>query len=610
MIEITGDALRDALAADGVHIAVSDPETGTLATAYTHNYVTPGPDDPLVNLVISGGSRVLSHITDDAGDAFRPARDAGVRSWVGAPVIVAGRAIGGISVVSRQADRFAGWHRDFLQAAAVQFAVALENARLLDLVSAGKREWESTVDAIGQAFCVLDGNGRIHRANRAFSQLVNIPVTELAGQQWSAVLPLHWSEPLRRALAAGSAAQYEVAADDRVYTATALGLGTESLSVLVFEDQTDKRQLQQQLVQSEKMSAIGQLIAGVAHDLNNPLASVVGFADYLIEETKDVPPTLREPLRAIREEAERAAGIVRNLLSFARRHEGQRRSQPVLPVLQATLQLLNNELTAHRVATSLDIDPDLPLVEIDANQIQQVFVNLLNNATQALATTGEGGRITVRATHWLDGVAVSVEDDGPGIPEGVAEKIFEPFFTTKAEGEGTGLGLSICQGILKEHGGRIVYTPRAGGGAVLRVELPGGKAAGPAPAPVPDETGTLRILVIDDEPHILHYMVATLEAWGHAVTVATDGSEAFAGILDNEYDVILTDLRMPNLGGRELYERLLESHPSIAHRVVFATGDTVRGDVLQFLETAGRPVLHKPFTLTELRTVLAQAAAG
>jgi two-component system NtrC family sensor kinase len=211
----------------------------------------------------------------------------------------------------------------------------------------------------------------------------------------------------------------------------------------------------------------------------------------------------------------------------------------------------------------------------------------------------------VRAARWLDGVAVTVEDDGPGVPDQIAERIFEPFFTTKAEGQGTGLGLSICHGIVREHGGRISLGKRSSGGASFRVELPTGKPASITPAQgVPVAHRDLRVLVVDDEPHILHYMRATLETWGHSVHVAEDGAEAITLMRTEPFDIIITDIRMPNLGGREMYEALRAERPDLASRVVFSTGDTVRGDTLAFLESLGRPYLRKPFSLGQLRSAL------
>jgi two-component system NtrC family sensor kinase len=194
--------------------------------------------------------------------------------------------------------------------------------------------------------------------------------------------------------------------------------------------------------------------------------------------------------------------------------------------------------------------------------------------------------------------------------ESLATQVFEPFFTTKPEGEGTGLGLSISQGIVREHGGRILLATEEDRGSTFTVQLP---LATRPPAPPPDASeGTpprrLRVLVVDDEPHILHYMRATLEAWGHVPVVAADGIDGLASIENDDFDLVISDLRMPRLGGREFYDEVTRRHPAMASRMVFATGDTVRGDTLAFLETLDRPYLHKPFSLAELRTLLADVA--
>src|SRR5262249_35631372 len=338
-----------------------------------------------------------------------------------------------------------------------------------------------------------------------------------------------------------------------VYAATVATVsgGTGREVVLLLDDQTERHRLLDQLVQSEKMSAIGQLIAGVAHDLNNPLASVVGFAEFL-SERPDVPPALREPVTVIREEAERASGIVKNLLSFARKQERRRRPTAMQPLLESTVALLRNELMSTKVECRIEVDPDLSTPVIDANQIQQVFVNLIHNAAQAMAASERPGTITVRARRWTDGIAVDVIDDGPGMSEALAAQVFEPFFTTKPEGHGTGLGLSISQGIVTEHGGRITRETTEGWGPTFTVHLPASESAAPVVSEgTPSAAAGLRILVVDDEPHILHYMRATLESWGHSVSQAADGEEARDRLAGNGFDLVIADLRMPRLGGRE-----------------------------------------------------------
>ncbi|HEU4698863.1 MAG TPA: ATP-binding protein [Gemmatimonadales bacterium] len=532
-------------------------------------------------------------------------------SWCVVPLVAKGRVTGAVAARSLT-HAFDATDLALLAALASQASIALESARLVDLHDDGRRSWQEVVDAISLALCIVDRSGRIRRANRAFAELVDAPPAALIGRPWHAFTPPEWAPEIRRAIELPpGGTEVELRTGDRSYGVSAVPISDTDRSavVLLFDDQTDQRKLQAQLIQSEKMSAIGQLIAGIAHDLNNPLASVVGFADFL-GEVRDVPPQLREPLTVIREEAERASNIVKNLLSFARKQEHQRRRTSLRQLLESTLLLLRNQLLGYHVEYRLELDDDLPDVDIDPNQIQQVFVNLINNAAQAIASTGRPGLVVVRGRRWMDGVAIDVSDNGPGLSEELQAQVFDPFFTTKGEGEGTGLGLSISQGIMKEHGGRITLQSEEGRGATFTVHLPlsSREPVAEPPVPVRHALPRLRVLVVDDEPHILHYMRATLEAWGHTVAVAADGDEALARAEAEPFDLIVSDLRMPRLGGREFYQDLERRRPDLARRLVFSTGDTVRGDTLAFLEGLDRPYLHKPFSLAELRTVLAAVA--
>ena len=603
---LSGAALRDSVAERAADLLqrVFDPAAllvmfpaadvpTRLAPAARRGDPPPALDDPFLAKVEHAGT-VLRIAT--------PPR-------LGAPLEAAGHTMGLLALWGRKGRAWDADAEPLLAAVAAQVTLALQNTQLFSLLSAGKREWEEMADAFGHAICIVDGHGMVRRGNRAFAALAGTPVTTLPGRPWPALLAPAWIEPVRTALGTpGPAGATEVRLEHRIHSVSALELAGDpaAAKVILIEDHTETRRLQDRLIQSEKLTAIGQLIAGVAHELNNPLASVLGFADYLIE-SGDVPPHVAEPLRVIQQEAQRAAAIVKNLLTFARRQERGRRPLPLATVLERAIALLRNQLLGLRVDIALAVDDDVPQVDGDANQLLQVFLNLVNNAAQAIAATRpDGGNIAVHARRRLDGVAVDVTDDGPGIPEELHQRVFEPFFTTKAEGEGTGLGLSICLGIVKEHGGRILLQSRPGAGATFTVELPAARVEPQAPAPpAAASPGTGRILLVDDEPHILHYMRATLSAWGHEVDVAGDGEEAAARAMDGGYDLIITDVRMPNLGGRELYERLCRDAPAIAGRVVFSTGDTVRDDTMEFLERAGRPVLHKPFKLAELRQVLA-----
>jgi two-component system NtrC family sensor kinase len=610
VVELVARALTELFKPDRLTIVLLDTETNRLAVTYDTHPVPAGTDDPLLQLALRRGPLAFPrHVGEEARRRGAPLVAEAPGAWLGAPLVAAGRTMGAVSLSRERPGTLGPADLTLVALVLAQAAIALENARLVELLSSAKREWEQTVDAISQAICIVDAHGTVRRANRVFAELIQTPVTAIPGRPWLGLLPPAWSDPVARAIAEAAATSVEIRAGERILLLTSIPLAEPGSAVLVFEDQTDRRRLQDQLIQSEKMSAIGQLIAGVAHDLNNPLASVVGFSDFLAE-AAEIPPSLQEPLQVIRQEAERAAMIVKNLLSFARSQEGERARQPVTPLLESTLGLLRNQLMAHKVEATLEVEPGLPDVEVNANQIKQVFVNLINNAAQAIASDAPSGRIWIAAKRVRDGLAVSVTDSGPGISDELAARVFEPFFTTKPEGQGTGLGLSICQGIVKEHGGRLTLETRAGAGATFTVELPLA-----APAPRPDvspaprtESKPLTILVVDDEPHILHYMRATLESWGHTVEVASDGAYALERALAGPFDVIICDLRMPHLSGRDMYLKLARHDPRAAERIIFATGDTVRGDTLQFLQRLGRPYLRKPFTLAELRAALSHHA--
>ena len=610
VIELVSRTLQELLKPDRLTVVLLDAETNQLAVTHDTNAVPARTHDPLLQLALRRGPLAFArNVKEEARRRGADLTEEPPKSWLGAPLVAAGRPVGAVSLTSERTGAFGKTELTLVTAVLAQAAIALENARLVELLSSAKREWEKTVDAITQAICIIDAHGMVRRANRVFAELIQVPVTAIPGRPWLGLLPPAWSDPVARALAEPTATLVEIRAGERTLSFTAIPMAEPGSAVLVFEDQTERRRLQEQLIQSEKMSAIGQLIAGVAHDLNNPLASVVGFSDFLAE-LGDIPPQFAEPLQVIRQEAERAATIVKNLLSFARSQEGERKRQPIGSILESTLALLRNQLMANKVEATLEVEPGLPDVEVNGNQIKQVFVNLINNANQAIAADAPSGRIWVAAKPQRDGVAVSITDSGPGMTEEIAAHVFEPFFTTKGEGEGTGLGLSICQGIVKEHGGRITLDTKPGVGATFTVELPAG-ARTPlveaAPPTVP-EGKQLHILVVDDEPHILYYMRATLESWGHSVEVASDGAYALERAIAGDFDVIICDLRMPHLSGRDMYQKLARQDPRAAERIIFATGDTVRGDTLQFLETLGRPYLHKPFTLSELRAALGHAA--
>ena len=375
----------------------------------------------------------------------------------------------------------------------------------------------------------------------------------------------------------------------------------------IVRDVTDERRMTEQLVQQEKLAAVGQLVSGVAHELNNPLASVMAFAQLLLAAPAGAPHDKRA-IEAINQEAKRAAKIVSNLLTFARQHQPERTVADLNRVIEDTIELRRYALRIAQVDVELQLDPELPLTWADPFQLQQVVLNLVTNAEHAL-TSWDGPRRIVLSTAFRDGeLSLGVTDSGPGIAADHLSRIFNPFFTTKPVGEGTGLGLSISDGIVREHGGRIRVESRPGQGAAFFVEIP--YVAPPTPGDMPVSGGAVgepqparRILVIDDEPAIRHAIGTFFRSMGHTVDVAGTGEEGITRARGTTYDAMLLDLRLPDLAGDEVL-RALEEAGRVPPRVVFITGDTQSESARAMLMASGRPVVSKPFLLEDLAAVV------
>jgi two-component system NtrC family sensor kinase len=609
IVSYATNALHELLKPDRLLFVLIPVDGEPRTVAYAHNCLSPRPDDPLIELALQSGALLIPSEVEAGAAQHGVALEMPTGSWMGAPISTAESTIGCVSLSSDTPGQYTDRDLVVFQAVLVLCAIALADTRRRGWLAKGKNDWERTVDATRQAFCVLDESGIIHRANRAFADLVDLPVTEVANRPWISVVPPDWADPLARALATDRSVQLKRGSNVFRIVALPVSDGDRAMSVLVLEDETEMHELRDQLIQSQKMAAIGELVAGVAHDINNPLASVAGFAEYLVDaKTAELPPSMIEPLTAIQEQAQRAANIARNLLAFTRKGEAHVRTVQIGPILESTLQMLRYQLMAWHLESELNIAEGLPPVEADHNQLQQVFVNLVHNAAQAMHTSGVGTRIAVSALPVDDGISVTVRDDGPGVPADMADRIFEPFFSTRSEGEGTGLGLSICQRIIKEHKGSICLVRDSGQGAVFRVELPSGSGPDQQGADAVTQTEALNVLVVDDEQPFLDYLQAVLRVWGNTVTVARDGREALSKISHQTFDAIISDLWMSPVDGRMLFETLKRDHPEAADRLVFCTGDTVSGQTLAFLQSLDRPYLQKPFTLTELRSILHRMA--
>jgi two-component system NtrC family sensor kinase len=384
---------------------------------------------------------------------------------------------------------------------------------------------------------------------------------------------------------------------------------------------TDRRRLELQLMQAEKLSALGQLVAGVAHELNNPLTSVSGYAQLLLREPL-LPDQVHEDIQHIYSQSERAARIVQNLLLFAREHKPERVLVNLNDLVKSTLSLRAYQLRVDNVTVTMQIDPQLTTTVADPHQIQQVLLNLINNAHQAMVARGGPGTLILRTRqvhanrdHDNDepgeSLQIEISDTGVGIPERDLLRIFDPFFTTKPVGQGTGLGLSICFGIVQEHGGRIWAESTLNVGTTVFVELPlrsetstdASDGVNPASAII-DNGKAARVLVVDDEEPVGRLLARLLRGMGHRPEVVSSGEAALAAMDREAFDLIITDVKMPGMSGFDLYDEVQRRNAEMVNRIVFVTGDILAARTQARLAQMGNPYVAKPFSIERLQGVV------
>lgn len=379
----------------------------------------------------------------------------------------------------------------------------------------------------------------------------------------------------------------------------------------VVEDQRVRLTLaQQQMIQAEKLSALSQVVAGVAHELNNPLSVVAGQTALLRQKVGD--GQLAERVEKIAQAAERCARIVRNFLTLARQHPPERQQVRLNHIVREAVELMAYPLRVDDVEVTLDLAEDLPVIWADPNQVHQVVVNLTTNAHHAMRETKPPRRLTL-ATRYDPGqgrLSLKVADTGPGIPPELKGRIFEPFFTTKPTEQGTGLGLSICNGIIEGHGGTIRVESQPGHGATFLIELPIGEPPGATPpvqatASSPPIRGRT-VLVVDDEIGVAEVLADMLSADGHHVETATNGALGLEKLQKRSYDLILCDIKMPELDGPGFYREVEARYPGLRERFIFLTGDTLSPKTREFLKQTGASCLSKPFALAEVQRLTQQ----
>jgi signal transduction histidine kinase len=389
--------------------------------------------------------------------------------------------------------------------------------------------------------------------------------------------------------------------------------------VVIYEDITDIKQAeadvrrqQEMLSRHEKLAAMGTMLASVAHELNNPLAVIKMQIDLLAEEA--MHSALHERFTEVHQATERCMRIVHNFLTLARQNPPQRLSVQLNTIIEDALELLAHALQLDCIAVHTHLADALPLFEADPAQIHQVIMNLLVNAQQVLRENAPPRQVTIMTDfdQARNHLVLEFADTGPGIPATLQTRVFEPFFTTKPLGVGTGMGLSLCQNIVESHEGTIRIVSQPGEGARFRIELPVGGAVQvaepetPATA-LPPPSLSSKLLVVDDEPGITRVLARLLRREGHEVDTALHGQQALRMLQEQDYDLVLCDLRMPELDGPSLYRHIMDNKPHYLRRFIFLTGDTLSPEADAFLNQADAPCLVKPFSAAQGRQVVQQA---
>ncbi|MGE0353959.1 MAG: ATP-binding protein [Gemmatimonadales bacterium] len=535
-----------------------------------------------------------------------------VRSTAAVPLRAHGVTLGVLAVADRREGSFNHDDLQLLGTVATHAAVVLANSRFFEMLRRGKEEWETAFNALTEGLAVLDDQGRISRANQALGRLLGIPAPALIGQSFreTAIGETPLAGELLDALQQGGRpAPVAVRADrlNRVLRLAAAPFsdgGRQSVVVLI-EDTTEQRKLEAQLIQNEMLAAVGQLVSGVAHELNNPLTSIAGLAEFLLVHAR-VPAGDREHLKVIHEQADRAGRIVRNLLTFARKGGHEKSPVDLNDIASRTVMLVDYELRIRGITLERELCAEPVTVLADGYELQQVLLNLLTNAIQALGDPPPEVPRRMRVSTGREGerVSLAVHDSGPGIPPQHQAKLFTPFFTTKETGTGTGLGLSISYGIVEAHGGHLDYGVSPLGGACFTLTLPATDQtpAPPPPRPSRPSPAVRRILLVDDDLSAQRILTTLLSADGHEVDCARTGQQALTLAGQRSYDLVMADAQSVVEAGLLFVRALLSVKPEYRDRIILTTA------VAPLSSRDGFPIATKPFNLREVRGMVEQMA--
>jgi PAS domain S-box-containing protein len=630
---------------------------------------------PMTSSLVAGAPAVLFSLDDWLATADDAAgRSSGFRS-VAAFAIRGDDGLEGVifSMFRRPVDELEIDGRT-LESIGRVLDISLANRRLREVVTASERRYRELFEHAPDALLVQSLDEVIIDANPAAERLyggdiVGHRVAEIVATERVRV---DFEDPSARTRSVGIGRRLDGSTFPEEIELRVIEYGGERRVMAIVRDLTERTQMQAELVQAQKMDAIGLLVAGVAHELNNPLASIVGFS-HLLRTDPNLPADLRNQADMLVQEANRTRVIVQNLLDFARLRPPERVDIELRPLLDSVLGLQSYVLARNRLTVDLDLAPDLPLLSVDRSQIQQVLINLTVNAAQAIHELDRPGTIRIRAHKSTDKrgptVRIEVADDGPGVPATIIDRLFMPFVTTKEPGAGTGLGLSVSFGIIASHGGTLRHERNADGGATFVIELPVERgesglagslqpdrsglssligpdirepetdglgpevAIGPEVAVTPEKAVTVdaesssdgevdateparpadrpvRVLVLDDEPAIRDFLARVLRRNGHEPILADTGAAALEIVRTSPPDVILCDHRMAGMSGTEFHAAVMAIAPGLAARFAFMSGDVLNPALREFAEDRGVHLLAKPFDIAAVGAMVATLIAA
>jgi signal transduction histidine kinase/CheY-like chemotaxis protein len=547
------------------------------------------------------------------------------KAVLAAPLTIGGRTVGIVSLENmEQEDAFTQYDLETAELLATHSAMIVDNARLM-MTRSRAGEWQlpelnaaqalSATLPLGVLF-VTDDRRRVW-GNPAFCSMTGYTAPEIERN----LFRIHRSLAQNPCVAQDgkhTGQELSLTRQDRSLCPTravfvdlaTLGIRYPSGYIGIFEDISEQKELERQLFHLQHLSNLSRIASGVAHELNNPLTAVIGFAELLLG-GQELPADLARDLRTIVKQAERSTEVTRTLLDYV--HLAEHKVEPV--DINAIVRQLSRfcDLTEGSESTEIHLDlAEPPLCVLgDAQRLQQVILNLIDNAEHACRAVNQDCRLSIRTEPFgTDQVRITVRDNGPGIPSEVQSRIFEPFFTTRPVGEGSGLGLAVSQQIVTQHRGQISFQSGASEGTTFFIDLPTCSLAEDeetCPAPVayaPATTSSARILVIDDERSIGNLLTKVLTKTGHHVDVALDGRQALAKMKQYAYDIVFLDLKIPDLPGQAIYDWIKKNLPHLAERTIVLTGDILSTETISFLEEECTTHLLKPFQLVELRSVL------